>query len=113
MRQIPAWLLNDTATYAAPTGEDAYGNPTNGTPVTLTAIYVEVTQTREVGTLGEQDRDDLVVFFDAENSKPLGQTFANGGKVVWNGATYLTRNVKPYKNPLTNAMHHWEVGLVG
>ena len=113
MNQIPAWLLNLAATYAPPASENNFGQVVPGTAVNLTSVYLEATLTQEVGNLGEQVRDDMTLYFDCENSRPVGQTFVNGGTVVYGGVTYLTRNVRPLADPMTGAMHHWEVGLVG
>ena len=113
MRSIPLYLLNLAATYAPPASENNYGQPVPGTVATLTSVYVEASLSQNVNSLGEQVQDDATLYFDCENSKPSGQAFVNGGTVVYSGVTYLTRNVKPFPNPMTGDMHHWEVGLVG
>lgn len=113
MKSIPLWLLNLSATYAPPASENAYGQPVPGTAVTLTSIYLEATLAANVGNLGEQVTDDMTLYFDCENSKPAGQTFVNGGTVVYSGVTYLVRSVRPLADPMTGTLHHLEIGLVG
>lgn len=113
MVAIPAALLNMSATLSPRTGDDDFGNPSYGTAVTLSNIYIEPVKAINQGTLGEQKRGDAILFFDCENSIPLSQTFAGLDKVVWSGIEYNVRRVSPFYDPLTGVLHHWEVELVG
>lgn len=106
-------MLNMSASYAPPDSENDYGQPVAGTAVTLSGIYYESTLATSVGSQGEQPRDDATLFFDAENSMPSGQSFVNNGLVTVGGIVYLIRQAKPFYNPMTGALHHWELGLVG
>lgn len=113
MRQIPAYLLNMTAVYTPPGSENDYGQPVDGTPVNLSSVYVEYTNAVNTGNLGEQTRDDAILFFDDVNSVPQGQTFVTGGKIATLGGTLRIRIAKPFYDPMSGLLHHWELALVG
>lgn len=113
MRQIPAHLLNMTAVYTPPASENEYGQPVDGTPVNLSSVYVEYTNAVNTGDLGEQNRDDAILFFDAVNSVPQGQAFVTSGKITALGGTLRIRIAKPFYDPMSNTLHHWELSLVG
>ena len=113
MRQIPAYLLNMTATYAPPASENAYGQIVPGTAISLSSVYVEYTNAQNNGSLGEQERDDAILFFDSEVSCPAGQTFLTGGVVTTLTETLTIRVAKPFYDPMSGLLHHWELALVG
>ncbi len=110
---IPRYLLNMFATLHPRSGDDGYGNPTYGTAINLTHILIEPSRNVNATTLGEQKNYDMVLYFDCANSLPLGQTFTDKDKVVFGGVDYNVRSARPLYNPLTGALHHWEVRLVG
>lgn len=110
---IPRGLLNMAATLYPRTADDAYGNPSYGAAVNLTQILVEPSRNVQAGTLGEQQRYELVLFFCATNSLPAGQTFTDKDKVTFAGSTYNVRQVRPLYNPFTGQLHHYEVRLAG
>ncbi len=113
MRQIPAYLLNMTATYAPPASENAYGQIVPGTAISLSSVYVEYTNAQNNGSLGEQERDDAILFFDSVNSVPQGQAFLTGGVITTLTETLTIRVAKPFYDPMSGLLHHWELALVG
>ena len=109
-----AYLLNMTATYAPPASENAYGQIVPGTAVSLSSVYVEYTNAQNNGSLGEQERDDAILFFDSVNSVPQGQAFFNwwGNNDVDGNANHPGSG-KPFYDPMSGLLHHWELALVG
>lgn len=110
---IPRTVLNMTATYNAAGVEDAYGNPGYGASVTLSNVYIRPTRNVLASTLGEDKSYDLVLYFDARNSLPVGQTFAVKDRITWGGVNYNVRTVEPYYDATNGALHHYEVKLAG
>lgn len=113
MRAIPLYLLNMDAMLYPSSTPDEYGNPTFGSAVTIGNIYIEQTKAVTIGSLGETSDGTLTMFFDAENSTPAATVFKNLDKIVYDGINYLIRQAVPYRNPMTGAMHHWEITLYG
>jgi len=113
MKAIPSYLLNMTATLNPAGTDDAYGNPVPGTTVTLTGIYIEQTKAMRIGSLGETADGTLTMYFDAENSFPIGTVFKNLDKITFDSIPYLIRQAVPYRNPMTGDLHHWEIVLYG
>lgn len=113
MKAIPKTLLNMTATLYPYTGEDEYANPTFGTAITLESVYIEQTKAVTIGGLGETADGSLTMFFDVENSTPVGTVFKSLDKIVFDSISYLIRQAVPYRNPMTGLIHHWEIQLYG
>lgn len=114
MRQIPAWMLTGSASYYTVT-ENAYGQSVpcdDEDAIPLTGVYVEIIDRLTLQTNGEQPNIDAVLYFDAENSYPSDQLFRKKEMVKYLEDMYLIREVKPFVNPMTNELHHWEVSLV-
>ena len=110
---IPRAVLNMSATLSPRTADDAYGNPAYGADVALSQITIEPTRNIAAGSLGEQARYELVLFFDAVNSLPAGQVFGDKDKVAFGGKSYNVRTARMLHDPTTGVLHHWEVRLYG
>lgn len=113
MPPIPRKVLTMTASYQPAGVEDGYGTPTYGTAVTLGNIYVRPTRNIYAQTLGDDKRYDMVLYFDARNSTPAGQSFAAKDLVTFDGVAYNVRKADPFYDPMTAKVHHWEVQLAG
>ena len=112
MKQIPAEILKNKATLYPYSGQDNYGVPTYGNEVELENIYIEPVTSAFVQSLGESERYELTLFYDAVNSKPSVR-FTNLDKIVYDGKEYGVRLVADFFNPYDNRLHHSEVRLYG
>ena len=110
---IPRAILKMAATLYPRTGDDGYGNPSYGTGVPLSQILIEPSRNVIAGSLGEQAKYDLVLFFDAANSLPAGRIFTDKDKVDFSGTSYNVRSARMLHDPLNGRLHHWGVRLVG
>ena len=112
MKQIPEAILQDSATYYPYAGQDNYGVQTYGDEVELKNIYVEPVTSAFVQSLGEGERYELTLYYDAVNSTPRVK-FSSLDKIVYDGKEYGVRMVAKFFNPFTNKLHHAEVRLYG
>lgn len=112
MKQIPAEILKDKAMFYQYAGQDDYGNAQHGTEVELENIYVEPVSSTVMQALGEYERYELTLYYDAVNSKPSVR-FTNLDKIIYNGKEYGVRMVADYFNPYDSRLHHSEVRLYG
>ena len=112
MKQIPAEILKNKATLFPYIGQDDYGNAQHGQEVELENIYVEPVSSTVMQALGEYERYELTLYYDAVNSKPSVR-FTNLDKIIYEGKEYGVRLVADYFNPFTNKLHHSEVRLYG
>ena len=112
MKQIPLEILKNKATLFPYTGQDDYGNAQHGTEVELENIYIEPVSSTVMQALGEYERYELTLYYDAVNSKPSVR-FTNLDKIIYNGKEYGVRMVADYFNPYDSRLHHSEVRLYG
>ena len=112
MKQIPAEILKNKATLYPYAGQDDYGNAQHGQEVELENIYVEPVSSTVMQALGEYERYELTLYYDAVNSKPSVR-FTNLDKIVYDGKEYGVRLVADFFSPFTNKLHHSEVRLYG
>lgn len=111
MPAIPRAVLTMGATLYARTADDDYGNPSYGSAITLSNLYIEPTRNVNAGQLGEQARYDMVLYFDCANSLPAGQVFTDKDKITFNGKDYNVRTARELYDPTIGKLHHWEVRL--
>jgi len=112
MKQIPAEILKDKAIFYQYAGQDNYGVPTYNDEVELKNIYIEPVTSAFVQSLGEGERYELTLYYDAVNSTPSVK-FSSLDKIVYDGKEYGVRMVAKFFNPFTNKLHHSEVRLYG
>ena len=112
MKQIPLEILKNKAKLFPYTGQDDYGNAQHGKEVELQNIYIEPVTSAFVQSLGEGERYELTLYYDAVNSKPSVK-FSSLDKIVYDGKEYGVRMVAKFFNPFTNKLHHSEVRLYG
>lgn len=109
---ISEGLLVHTATLTPSGGEDDYGVPIAGTPITLTKIRVSRVRFNPVNTLGESKDDKLTLIFDTVYSQPSGTTFKEGDKVTFMGVDYFVRECS-FPSGDSAGVHHYRVALTG
>lgn len=112
MKQIPLEILKNKATLFPYTGQDDYGNAQHGKEVELQNIYIEPVTSAFVQSLGEGERYELTLYYDAVNSTPSVK-FSSLDKIVYDGKEYGVRMVADYFNPYDSRLHHSEVRLYG
>ena len=112
MKQIPKAILQDSATYFQYAGQDNYGVPTYSDAIELKNIYIEPVTSALVQSLGEDERYELALYYDAVNSTPSVK-FSSLDKIIYDGKEYGVRMVAKFFNPFTNKLHHSEVRLYG
>ena len=112
MKQIPLEILKNKAIFYQYAGQDNYGVPTYNDEVGLKNIYIEPVTSAFVQSLGEGERYELTLYYDAVNSKPSVR-FTNLDKIIYNGKEYGVRMVADYFNPYDSRLHHSEVRLYG
>ena len=113
MKPIPKIVLNATAKLYKYTSVNDYGEPTWDThPINLSGIYCEPANYAQTQALGEQQRYEMILYFDMVNSGPKGVAINLHDKVVLeNEKEYRVRSVNEYYNPITNDVHHLRVLL--
>ena len=105
MQSIPRSILNHSVVYYERLSVDEYGNTTYKTGVNVNYVRVEPVKESSLKALGEMANDKVLMFYDYKNSSPLGITFKELDKVVFNSKDYFIRVVNDYIN------HHCEVIL--
>lgn len=113
MEPIPLYMLKMSISHAQRTGVDAYGKPAYGAATTVSRVYAEPAASAVLGSLGDKQRYDLTVFYDAKNSSPAARAFAELDKVVFSGKTYVVRSVLDTYDPYSGELAFREVRLVG
>ena len=105
MKAIPRKYFEHTVSYEATTGNDADGNGTYATAVSLFFVRCEPVKSWVNVSNGEMKDDKLTLFYDCVNSEPAGLAIAKGDRITFNGAAYVVREVKDF------SPHHLEVAL--
>lgn len=119
LRPIPAKILRSTATVKACTGTDRYRAPTFDE---YTVHHVHLQPTNEVRKTVNNTDCVLrsILFVDVRHSTPAldwaalfatAQEAAGDVKVTVRGIEYTVQSVDGLRDD-TDALHHWEIGLV-
>jgi len=109
LKPISFRLLRSRVSYYGVSGKDAYGNPSYGSAVAVSMVYVEQPKVNSLSSLGEQANDRLILYHDVRRSVPAGQSYVKGDRVDYDGETYHVRDAQLLPNP--DQPHHWEVRL--
>jgi hypothetical protein len=109
--QIPRTVLIHTITHSARVSVDEFNLPTFGTPQEIKYVRMEPSKETSLTGLGEMKNDKYLMFYDCVNSYPVGRSFKEHDRVVYNGLTLFIRKIR--ECPGERAMHHYEISLVG
>jgi hypothetical protein len=110
MANISKNMLCTTATAYKITSTDEDRNPVYSDGVTLTNIYTVFYTADSNGSNGKTPASAATLYYDVENSSPLGYEFEKGQRVTINGENYTVNKIAPYYN--VDGLQHVEVELV-
>lgn len=108
---IPKRLLIHAISYSEPSGYDRDGN----------AVYTEAQDVQFVrlapvlaaakDSAGETKNDKLTVYIDPAITYPAIVPVENA-RIIWHGAAFTIREVKPCYTQGTEIVHHYEAALI-
>lgn len=106
-------LLRDAADYYAYLGEGETGAISYAEKIALSQVYVApITYAMRSQATGEEKDDRFILYFDCVGSIPVGQTFVRKSEVVYNGVSYVLRDIEKSRGD-SSAVHHYALYLAG
>lgn len=103
-------MLCSTATAYKVDELDEDRNPVYSEGVELTRVYIRYNHGEINGNLGKEPASAATLFYDVQNSRPLGYIFEKGQRVAVDGENYTVLKISPYYNAA--GLKHYEVELV-
>ena len=111
-RPISKSLLIHSCVFSRPQGYDPDGEPTGWQETELQHVRIAPDKSTVLTATGYTQVDTLTVFIDCVNSEPADFVPLERDRVLWNGELYTAKTVKACYTRGTDAVHHYEVGLV-
>lgn len=109
--QMPRAILKQTAELYPFISTNEFNVPTYDTKIDLVYVHGQSVKKTSLTSLGEQKDDVLLFFYDCVNSLPIGVTFKEMDKIIFQNQAYIVREATPEPNALTGGIHHWELRL--
>lgn len=103
-------LLIHSATAKTVTGMNADRQPTYGTPIELSGIWIDLENGSNNGSYGKTETDSGTFYFDCVNSSPSGFVPSVGMVLVFNEHNYSIKSVKACYG--FNGVEHYQCGVV-
>lgn len=103
-------MLCSSATAYKVAEMDEDRNPIYSEGVELTRIYTRYNTAESNGARGKEPASAATLFYDVQNSRPLGYIFEKGQKIEIDGESYTILKIAPYYN--NSGLKHFEIELI-
>lgn len=103
---IPLKILEHSVNHAEANGVDTFGKKTFKTAVSIKFVRCQPTKKKLNGSLGFQNDDRAVLFYDYTHSSPKNVIFKKDDKIIYKNVVYYIREVVDFDG------HHVELILI-
>lgn len=99
-------LCNSAMVYKA-LGLDEDRNPEFDEGTELNRVYISFNHAESLGSIGQAPASSGTLYYDVQNSLPLGFVFNKGDKIEIDNESYTVLSIHPYYN--NAGLRHYEV----